>query len=276
LWLDYNILRMANENFGMMEGAFFVSKNELLCWVNELLQLHVIRVEQMASAAAYCQIFDIMYPNAIAMNKVNWLAQYDHEFVSNYKLLQSGFDKQNIHKHIDVEKLIKGKYQDNLEFLQWFKRFFDLNCATPPDYNPLERRRNAKTPWDSPDKKEPRNRSTDKAKSGNASPRVISPRMTSPRNPSSTLKIPSGPSQAKGQNERIEKLEGELKDLREVFMISEKEKEFYFGKLRIIENYCDFHDLKQSEYLMDIQKILFASESDKVSLNDNGSISIGI
>ena len=58
-------------------------------------------------------------------------------------------------------------------------------------------------------------------------------------------------------------------------MMSEKEKDFYFGKLRIIENYCDFHDLKQNEYLMDIQKILFASESDKVNLNENGSIMIG-
>ena len=30
-------------------------------------------------------------------------------------------------QHIDVQKLIKGKYMDNLEFLQWMKRFFDLN-----------------------------------------------------------------------------------------------------------------------------------------------------
>ena len=26
----------------------------------------------------------------------------------------------------DVDKLIKAKYQDNLEFLQWMKRFFDI------------------------------------------------------------------------------------------------------------------------------------------------------
>lgn len=267
---------MANENFGMMEGAFFVSKNELLNWVNDLLQLHITKVEQMASAAAYCQIFDIMYPNSIPMNKVNWLAQYDHEFVGNYKLLQAGFDKQNIHKHIDVEKLIKAKYQDNLEFFQWFKRFFDLNCPVPPSYNPIERRRNAKTPWDSPDKKEGRNRSSEKNKSGTTSPRMTSPRMVSPRGNSPGLKIPTAPSQAKGQNEKIEKLESEIKDLKEVLMSSEKEKDFYFGKLRLIENYCDFHELRNSEYLMDIQKILFASETDKVSLNDNGSITIGI
>lgn len=28
---------------------------------------------------------------------------------------------------IPVDKLIKGRFQDNFEFLQWFKRFFDAN-----------------------------------------------------------------------------------------------------------------------------------------------------
>lgn len=28
---------------------------------------------------------------------------------------------------IPVDKLIKGKFQDNFEFLQWFKKFFDAN-----------------------------------------------------------------------------------------------------------------------------------------------------
>ncbi|KAG8170414.1 hypothetical protein JTE90_012664, partial [Oedothorax gibbosus] len=29
--------------------------------------------------------------------------------------------------HIPVDKLIKGRFQDNFEFLQWFKKFFDAN-----------------------------------------------------------------------------------------------------------------------------------------------------
>lgn len=28
---------------------------------------------------------------------------------------------------IPVEKLVKGKFQDNFEFVQWFKKFFDAN-----------------------------------------------------------------------------------------------------------------------------------------------------
>ncbi len=28
---------------------------------------------------------------------------------------------------VPVEKLVKGKFQDNFEFIQWFKKFFDAN-----------------------------------------------------------------------------------------------------------------------------------------------------
>jgi len=52
---------------------------------------------------------------------------------------------------IPVERLVKGKFQDNFEFLQWFKKFFDANYdgkeydpvlmrqgqeGTPPPTNP--------------------------------------------------------------------------------------------------------------------------------------------
>ena len=30
-----------------------------------------------------------------------------------------------IYKNIEIEKLVKCKYQDNLEFLQWFHKYFE-------------------------------------------------------------------------------------------------------------------------------------------------------
>lgn len=30
---------------------------------------------------------------------------------------------------VPVDKLVKGRFQDNFEFLQWFKKFFDANCT---------------------------------------------------------------------------------------------------------------------------------------------------
>ena len=38
-----------------------------------------------------------------------------------------------------MDKLIKGRFQDNFEFLQWFKKFFDANFDGSP-YDALEAR----------------------------------------------------------------------------------------------------------------------------------------
>ena len=38
-----------------------------------------------------------------------------------------------------VDRLIKGRFQDNFEFLQWFKKFFDANYQGG-DYDPVSAR----------------------------------------------------------------------------------------------------------------------------------------
>lgn len=35
-------------------------------------------------------------------------------------------------QEVPIEKLVKGKFQDNFEFVQWFKRFFDANYDGHP------------------------------------------------------------------------------------------------------------------------------------------------
>lgn len=124
----------------MMDAAYFVGRKELLEFLNDALDLRLQKIEQTASGAVACQLFDIMYPNAIAMSKVNWGAKSDYEFVQNYKLLQTGFNKHCVQRYVDVDKLIRAKYQDNLEFMQWFKAFFE-NGGGPahlPEYRPRD------------------------------------------------------------------------------------------------------------------------------------------
>lgn len=50
---------------------------------------------------------------------------------------------QGIQRNIDVDKLIRGKYQDNLEFLQWMKCYFD-HSFPGHDYDPYEPRSHGK------------------------------------------------------------------------------------------------------------------------------------
>lgn len=64
-----------SESFGIMDPAYFVSKNEILKWVNQLLKLNIEKIENLGTGAVYCQIADIIYPNDVAMSKVNWKAK---------------------------------------------------------------------------------------------------------------------------------------------------------------------------------------------------------
>ena len=50
-----------------------------------------------------------------------------------------------VDQNVDVEKLIRAKYQDNLEFMQWFKRFYELNYnGAEEDYDPVAHRQMSK------------------------------------------------------------------------------------------------------------------------------------
>jgi RP/EB family microtubule-associated protein len=127
-------------NIGMMEGAFFVGRKEIMDWLNSTLDLNLQKVEDTANGAVACQLLDIMYPGAVPMSKVNWSAKQSFEFVANYKILQTCFTKLNIERHIDVDRLITGKYMDNLEFMQWFKRFYEMSVSDKGDYDAYAQR----------------------------------------------------------------------------------------------------------------------------------------
>lgn len=75
------------------------------------------------------------------MSKVKWTAKHEYEFVDNYKVLQNAFDKNGVKRHIDVMKLTKARYQDNLEMCQWMKSYFDKNYNGEP-YDAVTRRKN--------------------------------------------------------------------------------------------------------------------------------------
>jgi len=112
---------------GMMNEAYFKSRSELIEWVNSLLSLRIGKVEECATGAIHCQIVDSLFPRKIKMSKVNFGAKYDHEYAVNFKLVQDAFTKLGVKKIVPIQKLIKAKYQDNLEFLQWMYQFFQCN-----------------------------------------------------------------------------------------------------------------------------------------------------
>lgn len=95
------------ESFGIMDGGYFVPRTELLRWLNEVLQLKLTLIEQLASGTVYCQLLDAVAPGLVPLHKLNWRARTEYEFIQNLKVLQLVFDRVGMTKKLDVQPLIR-------------------------------------------------------------------------------------------------------------------------------------------------------------------------
>ncbi|CAI2376185.1 unnamed protein product [Moneuplotes crassus] len=265
---------MSGDSIGMMEGAFFVGRGELLQWANELLDLGLTKIEQCATGSVYCQIIDSIYPGTFPIGKVNWGAKHEYEFVNNYKILQKAFDKNGITRHIEVTKLVKAKYQDNLEFMQWLKRYFDLNYNGEP-YDAISRRKGQDLFYIGSG-----NKPVKKAGGmGAAPPRKKFNPPTSSGPTTKKFSKPTGAAIGGGagsaaQKKKITELEGEVAELKLTSDTLEKERDFYFGKLRDIEVLLQAHQDQEVPAVDMVLKILYATEDEKVEVDESGNLNI--
>jgi len=229
------------------------SRTELLQWLNELLQLNYTKIEQCGTGGVYCQILDSIYGD-LPMNRVKMNAKLEYEYMANYKIMQNYFKAKKIDKPIPVEKLIKCKMQDNLEFTQWMKRFWDQNYSGQP-YDAVGRRRGAPaeppaTIGSMPSARATAGLSASSARAGGRTP-VGGARATS-----------TGPS-----SEALLNLQNQLKETHAHVEGLEKERDFYFAKLRDIEilvqqqmETLETAGQEEDDTLKAIQQILYSTE----------------
>ena len=261
------------DSIGMMEGAFFVSRSEILEWINDLLELSLTKVEQAATGAVYCQIIDSIYPGSFAFSKVKWGAKHEYEFVENYKVLQQAFQKNGITKHIEVAKLVKAKYQDNLEFLQWMKRYFDINYNGEP-YDAVGRRKGADLYYIGQGNK-PQPGKGARAGAGAARSGVGVKKKPAYKSAAPSLGVKKGAAAGGGASSaKVKELEGELAELKLTSDTLEKERDFYFGKLRDIEVLLQHYQEQNIPTVDMVLKILYATEDEKVEVDDQGNLQI--
>ncbi|RMZ87162.1 hypothetical protein DV736_g5616, partial [Chaetothyriales sp. CBS 134916] len=193
------------------------TKQELLHWLNSLLQLNMTRVEQCGTGAALCQVFDSIFLD-VPMSRVKFNVNTEYAYIQNFKILQNSFGRHNVDRTVPVESLIKCKMQDNLEFLQWTKRFWD-QYFPGHEYDAVARRKASGGPVAAAPAPAPR---TSIGTSATRKPANTAAPRAAPRAGSAT----SGASGA---------LKQENESLKEAIAGLEKERDFYFSKLRDIE-----------------------------------------
>ncbi|GJN92054.1 hypothetical protein Rhopal_005082-T1 [Rhodotorula paludigena] len=214
------------------------SRTELLQWINQLLDVGYSKVEQCGSGAVYCQIVDSIFGD-VPMAKVKMQAKQEYEYLANFRVLQNTFKAHGIDKPIPVDRLVRCKMQDNLEFLQWLKRFWDMNFPGG-EYDAVGRRGGAGA------------RAPSAAGAARAAVGVGAGAAAAARRPvASTSRAPpaaarpgvrssggarSSSAASSGVDAAaLEALTGQMNEMKLSVEGLEKERDFYFNKLREIE-----------------------------------------
>lgn len=264
-----------------------MSRQELVQWVNELLATEISKVEECGKGAIYCQILDSIYGD-VPMSKVKFNVKAEYEFLNNYKVLQGVFNRHKIDRQIPVEKLVKCRFQDNLEFLQYCKKHWDANWSGQ-EYDAVGRRagrvatvagppsaasgRTSVQSQTSGRSSVVRSRPVGQAGGAGASGRasvsgVGAPGVggvgAAPRRTMGNATMGTSPALTKAQ-QQIATLEADAVEYQQVLEGLETERNFYFNKLREIEvlvqeNAEQMDQVQVEGMIREIQTILYSTE----------------
>uniref|UniRef100_A0A0A0LT98 Protein ATEB1 homolog 2 n=1 Tax=Cucumis sativus TaxID=3659 RepID=A0A0A0LT98_CUCSA len=235
-------------NIGMMDSAYFVGRNEILTWINNCLQLNLSRIEEAASGAVQCQMIDMTYPGAVPMHKVNFDAKTEYDMIQNYKVLQDVFNKLKIEKYWII----------NSVFFRFCPQLF-LECHNR-NYNPVERRckggkGGATMKGCQKAAKSLQTHNMHSHGSGDS----VEPRSKPGKN---------GVTGGTNSSTEIQALSKEITELKMSVDLLEKERDFYFAKLRDIEIFCQMSELEDLPMTAAIKMILYAADAKESALTE--------
>lgn len=176
------------------------------------------------------------------MARVKFNVNTEYAYLQNFKILTNAFSAQGIDRPVPVQSLVKCKMQDNLEFLQWMKRYWDANFPGT-EYDAVARRKGqgmATAPASAP-------RSTAAPKARGTTPQITGQRTRTPLGGASTTA-----------------LQAEISTLKESVAGLERERDFYFSKLRDIELLLQESQVDPDEdkatIIKKVQDILYSTE----------------
>ncbi|KAJ6374142.1 hypothetical protein OIU78_029780 [Salix suchowensis] len=203
----------------------------------------------------------------MSVQRQNWMGDF-LEFLIQvcFSLISSRPRKVEDGEHLEVNRLVKGRPLDNLEFLQWLKRYCDSvnGGIMNENYNPSERRTKGGRDRNS--------RGSQKTTKSLQASNV----HNSASGYTVDLNKMSGQKQGRGSavvgeansSEEIQALSKEITDMNLSVDLLEKERDFYFAKLRDIEILCQTPELEDLPMAVAIKKILYAADTKESALEE--------
>ena len=208
---------------------------------------------------------------------------------------------------MDFNKLIRAKYQDNLEFCQWLKAFYDQSGATPSDdynakavrakgkggkkYNDAmanggggakktmnTRSRPVTVPRTTTKTTKPQpTRSGRTAAASSVAKKPLKPNSSENKSNNTSSQAASAQADAQLLKKNVE-LENKVREYEATIAEIEKERDFYFGKLRNIELMLQVKQDKNYEeceiqtVVDNIFKVLYATADEDVAVDEDGEV----
>ena len=220
-----------------MHDGYFVGRKELTAWIQSSFNPAFQKVEDLANGVVYCQIINSVYPGALPMAKVKMGARTEVDCLHNFKLLQTAFNKKKVDRYIEVDKLTKRSFQYNMEFLQFMKCYWDMH-APAGDRTAFQETAGNAAPVSAPP---PARKAAPKAAAspprGAAAPparaAAVSERAAAP--PARAAAAPASSAQQKKMAAEVAELKLSVENL-------ERERDFYYQKLREVEVLCQQHE----------------------------------
>jgi len=262
---------------GMMHEGYFVGRKELINWIRQYFDPGFSKVEDLASGVVYCQIIDSVYPGTVPMRKVKMGAKTEVDFIHNFKILQTSFGKKKIDRYIDVDKLCKRSFQYNMEFLQFMKCYWDMHApdgcapdavfqeqavtnepARQPQTVPTARKQTAGGAK-APPVPGPLG-GTKRSSNAPAPPPAPSAASTARRPSEAAQPVESRAAQDEAANLEITELKLSVDNL-------ERERDFYYMKLREVEMLCQEREGESIPFLQEVLDILYKTDDAEEFVN---------
>ncbi|XP_065075869.1 microtubule-associated protein RP/EB family member 1-like isoform X1 [Ochlerotatus camptorhynchus] len=237
-----------------------LSRKEMLAWVNRTLLSEFKKIEELCTGAAYCQMMDILFPGSVPLKRVKYCTNLEHDFLNNLKIFQNTLVSMQVEKAVPIDRLIKGRFQDNFEFLQWFKKFFDANYDGK-EYDPVGARNHHSMAYGTPNTLRPNQRANVSggpkgtgSGSGGGGGGLKTTYKSGEKKTTPEIKISAE------LMEQVQTLMQERDDLTLKMETAELERDYYYQKLTLIETLINDDDNELHRDLCDRAKEIMYSE----------------
>lgn len=195
------------------------------------------------------------------MRKIDFNANTEVKYLANWKLVQTNMARHKIDKIVPIDRLVKCKMQDNLEFLQWCKKYWD-QYFPGGEYDAAGRRGGTVPSLSSSVSSHPPPIRTTMSSASTSSATTAPRRATGATAGRTTAPAPRVPSSA-----QTAALQKEISALNETVSGLETERDFYFNKLRDIEILIQTAteiegaaEVPEAGLIKQIQEVLYSTE----------------